>query len=84
MLWGHENLQPTPGEICLSLDAAGSIKRFSAAGKRGSWAMRPLRPAPGRRTRPGGGIVPCSISRIPLAMALRERPQAWRTCETPP
>jgi len=32
----------------------------------------------------GAAAVPSSISRTPLAMALRERPQARLACETPP
>jgi hypothetical protein len=39
--------------------------------------------APDRRMRPGSA-VPSSISRIPLAMALRESPLARRICEMPP
>src|SRR6516225_3061640 len=42
-----------------------------------------LRPPPGRRIRPGQ-VTPASISRIPLWIALRYKPQARLTRLTPP
>src|SRR6516165_7875751 len=42
-----------------------------------------LRPPPGRRIRPGQ-VTPASISRIPLWIALRDKPHARLTRLTPP
>src|SRR5215472_9135786 len=42
-----------------------------------------LRPPPGRRIRPGQ-LTPASISRIPLWIALRDKPHARLTRLTPP
>src|SRR6266542_394157 len=45
---------------------------------------RVRRPGAGRRTRPTRGRLPPWISAIPLAIALRDKPQARCTRETPP
>src|SRR5260370_1576427 len=62
---------------------SGSIRRSNDTSSLGSRSTVLLRPAPGRRMRPGIGL-PSTISWIPLAMAFRESPLARRTLETPP
>src|ERR1035437_2358188 len=62
---------------------SGSIRRSNETSSLGSRSTMFFRPAPDRRIRPGIAF-PSAISRIPLAMAFRERPLARRILETPP
>ena len=63
---------------------SGSIKRSKAANSVGSCTVTGFRPAPRRRTRPASSSTPLWISRIPFAMALRDKPHARWTSDTPP